>query len=80
MSRINVRDVPISLHALLKKRAKEHRRSLNSEVLAILEEVVGKEATDRKKAIEQVKRLRASGPTISDNPAEAKRKMREGLL
>ena len=80
MSRINVRGVSTSLHALLKKRAKEHRRSLNSEVLAILEDAVGKEATDREEAIEDVKRLRKEGPTISDHPAEAKQKMREGLL
>ncbi|NBC18140.1 MAG: Arc family DNA-binding protein [Bacteroidetes bacterium] len=76
---LTVRNVPPSLHARLKRRAKEHRRSLNSEVLAVLEEAVGEKATDRESLIDRIKQRRAALPTMTWGPEELKRQMREGL-
>ena len=39
MATITLKNIPNSLHAKLKKLAKAHRRSLNNELLACLEEV-----------------------------------------
>ncbi len=79
---LTIRGVPPALHAQLKRRADEHRRSLNSEVLQLLEEAAsfgGQEAGDRQAALSRIDRLRESGPTIQDDPAALKRKMREVL-
>ena len=77
---LTVRNVPPALHARLKRRAEAHRRSLNGEVLALLEEAVEQTSEEeRRAAIERIDRLRENGPVIHDSPAEIKRKMREGL-
>ena len=41
MPTLTLRDVPQQLHAWLKRRASAHRRSLNQEVIALLEAVRG---------------------------------------
>ena len=73
MARITLRDVPVSLHVVLKERARSHRRSLNQEVIMILEEA------DRWAAMERIKQRRKSGPAADETPQERKRQMREGL-
>jgi plasmid stability protein len=37
MATVTVKDLPEKLHRQLKARAEQHRRSLNSEILAVLE-------------------------------------------
>jgi plasmid stability protein len=39
MPNVTLRDVPIELHSWLEQRAASHRRSVNKEVIALLEEV-----------------------------------------
>lgn len=40
MAAITLKALPLSLHRLLKVRAARHKRSLNQEVIAVLEEAV----------------------------------------
>ena len=77
---LTLRGVPPTLHAKLKRRAEEHRRSLNSEVIALLEQAVGQAPQDRAALLEEIDRLREQGPTIEDAPEALKREMRAGLL
>ena len=37
MASVTIRDLPPEAHKMLKERAKRHRRSLNSEILSIIE-------------------------------------------
>ena len=77
---LTVRNVPPALHARLKWRAEAHRRSLNSEVIALLEEAIEQLKENRQAALDRIKCRRENGPVIYDSPADMKRKMREGLL
>jgi len=54
-----IRDLPPDLHARLKERARAHRRSLNAEVLVILEERLDRRSGPR--TIEEIDRLRIQG-------------------
>jgi plasmid stability protein len=80
MPTLTVQNVPSALHAKLKRRAERHRRSLNSEVLNVLEETVGSPTPEgRRGLVERIKERRRNSPPISWGPEELKRKMREGL-
>jgi plasmid stability protein len=78
---LTVQNVPSTLHAKLKRRAERHRRSLNDEVLAVLEDAAGsaEQPDDRQALIERIRKEREDGPTITADPDELKRMMREGL-
>ena len=82
---LTVRNVPAALRERLQRRAAAHERSLDAEVVALLEGAVASASDDapdsekRESVIERIDRLRESGPVIHDSPAEVKRKMREGL-
>ena len=81
MPTLTVQNVPSTLHAKLKRRAERHRRSLNDEVLAVLEDAAGsaEQPDDRQALIERIREEREDGPTITADPDELKRMMREGL-
>jgi plasmid stability protein len=81
MPTLTVQNVPSTLHAKLKRRAERHRRSLNDEVLAVLEDAAGsaEQPDDRQALIERIRKEREDGPTITADPDELKRMMREGL-
>ena len=84
MPTLTVRDVPPALREKLKRRAERHRRSLNGEVLTVLEEGVRsaapeEEEEDRRALIERIRKERDEGPTITADPDQLKRMMREGL-
>ena len=81
MPTLTVQNVPSTLHAKLKRRAERHRRSLNDEVLAVLEDAAGsaEQPDDRQALIERIRKERKDGPTITADPDELKRMMREGL-
>ena len=76
---LTIRNVPDIVHAKLKRRAEKHRRSLNSEVLHLLEEATGEQEIDRDAVWEEIRKRREEGPTIDIGPKELKRLMREGL-
>jgi plasmid stability protein len=76
---LTIRNVPEGLHAQLKRRAEQHHRSLNSEVVHLLETILEEETLDRSEAVDRARRRREEGPTYSTEPEDLKRKMREGL-
>lgn len=47
MATLTVKNIPDALHQRLKERAKQHRRSINSEVIVCLEQVLGSAPVDR---------------------------------
>jgi plasmid stability protein len=80
MPTITVRNVPDSVHRHLKRRAEEHRRSLNQEVLRVLEEAVAESSeSDRRAARRACREEQERTPPWSVDTREMKRAMREGL-
>ena len=80
MPTITVRDVPDHVHQQLKRRAEENRRSLNQEVLRVLEEAVaGPTESDRRAARQACKAEQERTPSWSIESNELRRVMREGL-
>ncbi len=80
MPTITVRDVPDHVHRLLKRRAEDNRRSLNQEVLRVLEGAVSASAeSDRQAARQACKAEQDRTPPWSIESDEMKRAMREGL-
>jgi plasmid stability protein len=72
-------DVPDELYARLERQAQMNQRSLDDEVLRVLEETVPQEEEEREALWERIDRLREEGPTIDLDPMELKEIMREGL-
>jgi hypothetical protein len=46
MATLTIKNIPDVLHGRLKERAKQHRRSINSEVIVCLEQVLGRAPLD----------------------------------
>jgi plasmid stability protein len=78
MPKITIRNVPEGLHKRLKQRATHNRRSLNSELLTVLEEAVGNSDQGNRKIHEEIAGNPSRTP-ISDDPETLKQKYREGL-
>jgi len=70
-------DVPDDLHARLERQAQANQRSLDDEVIHVLEETVAADV-DRDALWERIRRRRETMPSIEWSPEELKRKMREG--
>jgi plasmid stability protein len=80
MPTITVRNVPDHIHQHLKQRAKEHRRSLNQEVLQVLEDTVAESSPTDPQAVRQACATEQDRtPSWHLDPDEMKRTMREGL-
>jgi plasmid stability protein len=80
MPTITVRNVPDHIHQHLKQRAKEHRRSLNQEVLQVLEDTVVESPPSDSQAVRQACAAEQERtPSWRMDPREMKRTMREGL-
>ncbi len=80
MPTITVRNVPEAVHRHLKRRAKEHRRSLNQEVLRVLEEeVAGSSESDRQAVRRACREEQERTLSWAITTREMKRMMREGL-
>lgn len=83
MPAITVRGVPDRVHRRLKRRAEAHNRSLNGEVLQLLEEAAlgssESEASGRPALIEDLRRERERTPAWTISSEEMKRAMREGF-
>jgi antitoxin FitA len=80
MPSITLKGLPPALHRALKARAAEHNRSLNREVVAVLEAAVApSRRLDVEAMIAEARRVRASlGFTVTAE--EATRLKREGRL
>ena len=69
MPNINVKNLPKEIHRRLKERARRNHRSLNSELIACLQEAVMPRRIDPDEAAERIRALRARfhGPPIEDD-------------
>ena len=61
MPSITIRDLPSGLHARLRERAAQHRRSLNAEIVHTLDQATAPRTVDPHTAIQDLRRLRAEG-------------------
>jgi plasmid stability protein len=78
MASITLKSLPASLHRALKSRAARHKRSLNQEVIALLEETIKPaRKIDVEKMIEEAKEFRSS-LKFTTTPEEIDRFKREG--
>lgn len=68
MPNINVKNLPRDIHRRLKERAKRNHRSLNSELIACLQEAVMPRRIDPDEAAERIRALRSRfrGPPLED--------------
>jgi plasmid stability protein len=68
MPNVHVKNLPKEIHRRLKDRAKRNHRSLNSEVIACLQEAVTPRRIDPDEAAERIRALRARfrGPPLRD--------------
>ena len=68
MPNVNVRNLPKDLHRRLKERAKRNHRSLNSELIACLQDAAMPRRTDPDEAAERLRALRTRfrGPPLTD--------------
>ena len=68
MPNLNIKNVPKELYARIKKRATEHRRSLNSEVLVTLETALNSRRVDSRRFLTQLDKLHAGikHPPLTD--------------
>ena len=80
MPTITVRNVPDHVHQHLKQRAEEHRRSLNQEMLRVLEEAVAESANSDQQAVRSACiEEQEQTPPWTIGASEMKPTMREGL-
>ncbi|QOJ30425.1 MAG: Arc family DNA-binding protein [Ignavibacteriales bacterium] len=66
MPTITLKNIPDSLYSKVKKRAKKNKRSINSEILYVLENSDKTEGQDKKKILESIRLLRATLPKIKN--------------
>ncbi len=59
MPNVNVKNLPKDIHRRLKERAKRNHRSLNSELIACLQDAVMPRRIDPDEAAERIRTLRA---------------------
>ncbi len=75
MANLSLKNVPADLHRKLKRRAREHHRSLNGEIIALLQEAAGPRRFDPEEAARRLRELRARyrGRPPSDDEVAALR-------
>lgn len=68
MANLSVKNLPKEVHRRLRERAKRNRRSLNSELIACLQEAVMPRRVDADEAARRIRALRErwSGPPLRD--------------
>jgi plasmid stability protein len=77
MSSITIKDIPPRLHKALKARATEKRRSLQSEIVATLEEAIWPKPVAVDEVLDRASRFRAA-VKIKTTDEEIRRFKREG--
>lgn len=73
MATLTIKNIPDALHQQLKDRAKQHRRSINSEVIVCLEQVLGRAPVDRTELLASIRARRQtmSGVYLTDEDLRA---------
>ena len=78
MASITLKSIPTSIHRALKSRAKRHKRSLNQEVLSVLEQSVAQQPkVDIEAMLERERRFRDS-LNFTTTPEEIEAAIQEG--
>jgi plasmid stability protein len=68
MATVTVKDMPEKLHRLLKQRALQHRRSLNGEIIAVLEAAASAHKVDPDELLARAASLRSRvGGQLTDS-------------
>ena len=67
MATIALKDIPLSIHTALKRRAKQHGRSLNKEALACLESSISPAKINTQALLVEIRQHRASLPGRLDD-------------
>ena len=78
MASLTIRGIPDSLLDLLRKRAEQHRRSLNSEVIQLLESSAGAARIDQGEMLTRIHRLQERSPLPPLTDAELERVIDDG--
>jgi len=76
MPSLTIKNMPKDLHARLKDRARRHNRSLNGEILEILDGVLRGRPLDPEALLQRIARLRertAHWPKLTDEMLDAAR-------
>jgi plasmid stability protein len=61
MASMTLKDIPAPLHKAFQAQAKRHKRSMNKELLALMEESVGRnQGVNVEKLLDRARRFRAS--------------------
>jgi len=68
MTTLTLKNIPTALHAALKRRAKDHHRSLNSEIMVCLQETLAPQAIDPDALLASIRAERVR-PTVKLNDA-----------
>jgi plasmid stability protein len=79
MASITLKDIPSELHEKLKESAKQRRRSLNSEVIARLEQSIEPRRTNVEELLEKARRFRST-LTFEVTDEEINESKRQGRL
>jgi len=78
MPSLTIKNLPLEVHAELKRRARDHRRSLNQEVVDILARESGRRPVDVEALLADIREHRKlwKGPPLTDEEIDAAK--REG--
>jgi len=71
MTTITLKNIPEELHQRLRESAARHHRSLNREIIALLEERLAPQRANVEKELEAVRRLRAKLPPADHSLIDA---------
>ena len=78
MASITLKSIPVSIHRALKSRAKRHKRSLNQEVLALLEQGVAQRPKIDIEAILEREKHFSESLGFTTTPEEIESAIQEG--
>jgi len=78
MATLTIKNIPDELYGRLKERAKQHRRSINSEVIVCLEQVLGSAPIDRTALLASIRASRQTRLGIFITDEELKVAKNEG--
>ncbi len=78
MATITIKNIPDELYERLKKKAEQERRSINSQAIVCLEQVLGHPREDTETILAEIRAHRDSLPYINMTPDEIEAAINEG--
>ena len=80
MAILTIKNIPDEVYEQLKQRAARHRRSVNSEVIVCLEEVLGSRSVDPATFLSSIRALRKNISTVFVTEEDLRAAKDEGRL